>query len=262
MKRLSAVFSFALACFGTVLALATASPAQAQYGRQGNGYGGYGGNSVTCESWNYQPAACSVPGIVDVQIARIIAGDCNGRNWNLGRDSIQVRGGCRAVFQYQIGGRGGNYGGGYGGGNQGGFAGVIKCESWQFRPARCNAPTRGGVQLQRVIAGDCREGQTWGWDRNGIWVNGGCRAEFILAGGGFGYGGGQNGGYGGGYGGAGVIITCDSWNYQPARCAAAVRGGVIIDRVQGGNCVEGQTWGWDRSGIWVEGGCRARFRVY
>jgi hypothetical protein len=57
---------------------------------------------------------------------------------------------------------------------------VIKCESWNYRYARCNLDTNGGVRLVRVIAGDCRQGRSWGWDtrRNFVWVNRGCRAEF------------------------------------------------------------------------------------
>jgi hypothetical protein len=26
----------------------------------------------------------------------------------------------------------------------------------------------------------CIQGKTWGWDRKGVWVSDGCRAEFIL----------------------------------------------------------------------------------
>jgi hypothetical protein len=66
-------------------------------------------------------------------------------------------------------------------GNNNGWNGngrTIRCESWNYRYARCNADTGGGVRLARVIAGDCRQGRNWGWSRNYIWVNNGCRAEF------------------------------------------------------------------------------------
>jgi hypothetical protein len=57
---------------------------------------------------------------------------------------------------------------------------IVRCESWNYRYARCNLDPRGGVRLVRVIAGDCRQGRTWGWDsrRNFVWVNRGCRADF------------------------------------------------------------------------------------
>ncbi len=63
-------------------------------------------------------------------------------------------------------------------GNPGnGYGNLIRCESWQYRYNECRADTRGGVDLQRVIAGDCRRGN-WGWRQGEIWVNNGCRAEF------------------------------------------------------------------------------------
>ncbi|WP_439547379.1 DUF3011 domain-containing protein [Sandarakinorhabdus sp.] len=75
----------------------------------------------------------------------------------------------------------GSNNGGWGGNNGGwnnGAGGNIRCESWNYRYARCNADTAGGVRLSRVIAGDCRKGRSWGYSRGYIWVNRGCRAEF------------------------------------------------------------------------------------
>jgi hypothetical protein len=38
---------------------------------------------------------------------------------------------------------------------------------------------RRDIQLNRQISGSaCIEGQTWGTDNRGIWVDRGCRAEF------------------------------------------------------------------------------------
>lgn len=54
---------------------------------------------------------------------------------------------------------------------------IIRCESWNYRYARCSANTRDGVRLSRVLAGDCSR-RNWGSDRNAVWVNNGCRAEF------------------------------------------------------------------------------------
>lgn len=55
--------------------------------------------------------------------------------------------------------------------------GTIRCESWNYRYARCNADTRDGVRLSRVLGGDCSR-RNWGSGRNHVWVNNGCRAEF------------------------------------------------------------------------------------
>jgi hypothetical protein len=79
---------------------------------------------------------------------------------------------------------------GWGGGNNNGQGRNIRCESWNYKYARCNADTAGGVRLSRVIAGDCRQGRSWGYSRNFVWVNRGCRAEFETRNG---NGGGNNG---------------------------------------------------------------------
>ena len=43
----------------------------------------------------------------------------------------------------------------------------------------CPADTRGGVQLVKQNSdSSCRQGKGWGYDRRGIWVNHGCRADF------------------------------------------------------------------------------------
>ncbi|MBQ1542167.1 hypothetical protein C5708_16025 [Caulobacter sp. CCUG 60055] len=59
-------------------------------------------------------------------------------------------------------------------------------------------------------------------------------------------------------------IDCSSYNYGRNYCRADTRGGVWLDRQYSygdGQCEEGRTWGWDDRGVWVDRGCRARFRV-
>jgi len=136
---------------------------------------------------------------------------------------------------------------------------AITCSSDDGRRNQCPADTRAGVRLTRQISGSpCREGETWGYDRNGIWVDRGCRAEFET-------GGGfrppvraaeqprSNGGY---------QVRCSSDDGRRNYCAADTRGGVRLTRqISGSPCREGQTWGYDRNGIWVDRGCRAEFAV-
>ena len=132
----------------------------------------------------------------------------------------------------------------------------MRCESFNYQPNRCSANTQGGVRLSRVLGGQCSEGRTWGYDRGGIWVNGGCRAVFLT---------GAGGGGGGGYyppPGGGRSVTCESWNNRRTACNINVPNGVRIDRVLGGSCVRGSSWDWTRSFIWVDRGCRAVFQVY
>jgi hypothetical protein len=57
---------------------------------------------------------------------------------------------------------------------------ILTCSSNNNRHNSCVFPRRN-VTLSRQLSGSpCIQGQTWGWDRNGIWVDRGCRAEFLV----------------------------------------------------------------------------------
>ena len=129
---------------------------------------------------------------------------------------------------------------------------TITCSSNNGRRNFCSANTRGGVRLSRQISGTpCIQNQTWGWDNNNIWVDGGCRAEFIVGGGG--NWGGNN---------QGQTITCSSNNGNRNFCNVDTRGGVRLSRqISGSACIQNQTWGWNNNSIWVDRGCRAEFIV-
>ena len=56
---------------------------------------------------------------------------------------------------------------------------TVKVESKNMRRAHKRTSTRGGVRLERQLSQEaCVEGVSWGFDRDGIWVDEGCRAEF------------------------------------------------------------------------------------
>ena len=86
----------------------------------------------------------------------------------------------------------GDYGNGYGNNGYGNPYGnpqpypgatgqVFRCESQDNRMRRCNVAVYRGVQMQRRLSDSpCIQGSTWGWDRNGIWVDRGCRADFLV----------------------------------------------------------------------------------
>ncbi len=58
-------------------------------------------------------------------------------------------------------------------------ADIITCASNDGRRVFCDADTRNGVQLvEQHGNAPCRQGSTWGFDRRGIWVDRGCRADF------------------------------------------------------------------------------------
>jgi hypothetical protein len=56
---------------------------------------------------------------------------------------------------------------------------VISCSSDDMRRHYCAADVRGGVRLLKQRSdSSCRQGYSWGYDRRGIWVDHGCRADF------------------------------------------------------------------------------------
>ena len=58
------------------------------------------------------------------------------------------------------------------------------------------------------------------------------------------------------------IINCGSQDGGRQYCAADTRGGVtMVKQNSNSPCVQGQTWGYDGRGIWVDRGCRADFQV-
>jgi len=134
----------------------------------------------------------------------------------------------------------------------------IRCESNDRRTRHCAINTRGGVQLERQLSkAACIQGSSWGYDGRGVWVSNGCRGEFVTGRGG--YGPGTRPGNGPGYA---QTVRCESNDRQTRRCNVSVRRGVEMTRqLSRTRCVHGQNWGWDRSGIWVRGGCRAEFSV-
>jgi len=164
-----------------------------------------------------------------------------------------------------VSGRGGNFGGPGNGrgpdfgrpGNFGGGAARVTCSSDNGSRVYCQADTSGSVQMVRQVSGSpCRQGETWGYDRRGIWVDRGCRAEFETAPAGM-YRGGDRG-QDSDRGDARTVI-CSSDSGRRVRCDADTRRGVRLVRQIGGTCREGQTWGFDERGIWVDRGCQAEF---
>jgi len=58
-------------------------------------------------------------------------------------------------------------------------ADTLRCESQGGSYKVCAVDTRGGVRLTNQLSSQgCWQNDTWGYDRNRIWVDRGCRAEF------------------------------------------------------------------------------------
>ena len=55
------------------------------------------------------------------------------------------------------------------------------------------------------------------------------------------------------------VIRCESFNNRWRRCNVNTANRVEIVRTLSGNCQRGRSWGFTRSYVWVERGCRAEF---
>ena len=99
-----------------------------------------------------------------------------GYSWGNDSRGIWVDHGCRADFELT-----GRRNGWVGGGDDPGYVSTLTCSSNDGNRQACQADTRGGVHLTRQISESaCRLGYSWGYDRDGVWVDHGCRAEFQI----------------------------------------------------------------------------------
>ena len=126
----------------------------------------------------------------------------------------------------------------------------------------CNVNVTGNVQLVRQLSSSrCVEGQSWGVNRQGIWVNHGCRAEFAVNPGRAGY---RNNGQGYGYGyGNDRVMRCESQGdrYTDCRLPNGANRVRLVRTLSNSPCVEGRSWGVRNGQVWVNNGCRAEFAV-
>jgi hypothetical protein len=131
---------------------------------------------------------------------------------------------------------------------------IIPCSSDDGEKHYCTADTRYGARLaQQRSQAPCKEGESWGYDEEGIWVDKGCGGEFALGRGGGGDARGEDGG---------GTIACASDNGRRKVCPADTSNGVQLVRQRSdAKCKEGVSWGQDTHGIWVDKGCEADFVV-
>ena len=162
------VFATAAIALGAAFA---PQPASAQ---RGNDRYDDRGQYVRCESDNDRRRTCRADTRGGVELAQQLSRSAciEGRTWGHGRDGIWVDRGCRAEFR--IGG--GRWPSGRPGNDQ---ATVLRCESNNNRSRECPVGQGGRARLVRQLSSSpCVEGRTWGQHERGIWVTGGCRAEF------------------------------------------------------------------------------------
>ncbi|HEY5851736.1 MAG TPA: DUF3011 domain-containing protein [Lysobacter sp.] len=248
-----------------VLAAATvATPAAAQYN---NGY--ENAQTVRCDSNDNRYRQCAADTRSGARLLRQYSKTAcvEGRTWGYDRSGVWVDGGCRAEFVLTRGGQGGGWGGGNGGNGGNGTGTSVRCDSNDNRYKQCQLDGRNATLVRQYSKSPCIEGRTWGTGRGFVWVDGGCRAEFASGyGGGHGGNGGWNGGNGGGgWNGGGAQaqnLYCGSDDRRQRRCNVTIRRDArLVRQASKAPCIEGQSWGWDRNGVWVSNGCRGDFSV-
>jgi hypothetical protein len=133
------------------------------------------GTLVRCESLANRVQHCPADTGHGVRLTRLLSiSDCvENLDWGYDETGIWTARGCRAEFRV-------------------GFADApgpassmdvrskkLVCASDDRRWKRCEVAVDNGVDLLRQLSRTrCVKEANWGWDRAGIWVDKGCRAEF------------------------------------------------------------------------------------
>lgn len=175
-----------------------------------------------------------------------------GTTWGFDEQGIWVDKGCGGEFALGSGDQAG------GSGPVPGTGEKVTCDSETGARKYCPVETQGGVQLVRQRGQTiCSQGTNWGYDNHGIWVNKGCGGDFLV----------------------GVpahpavatksvesksqTVNCASLDGRRDYCGLNVKHAKVrLLRQTGGEpCMEGTTWGYDGSDIWVDRGCHGDFHV-
>lgn len=160
---------------------------------------------------------------------------------------VWVDRGCRGRFSFRGGSLTGNR--------------RIVCESQkgtlEWCPAEVNnaLDPKAGVSLVRQLGEKaCVEGEGWGYDieRDQIWVDKGCRGEFMVG----------HANPSKAVEALDTKVVCETPNRGKVQCPADTAAGVrIIRTLNDTTCGFGKQWGYDERNIWVSGGCRAEFAI-
>ena len=130
--------------------------------------------TIECASNSYKYATCSVPGrilYVD-KIRNISKTNCvEGRNWGYQGNRVWVDNGCRGLFEVEYV---------RAGGGQNGQTIDIECSSHSYKYTSCDVrrPIRSAILLRQKSDTRCVLDRNWGYTRDRIWVDNGCRGTF------------------------------------------------------------------------------------
>lgn len=128
----------------------------------------------------------------------------------------------------------------------------LLCESSGGRRF-CAADTSFGVSIARTFGDrECVKGRSWGYGDRGVWVDRGCRAEFLL---------GRESEHR--RPARTEVVRCESKDNHRGFCRVDGLARVELKKqLSLSECKYDESWGYNREGIWVTDGCRADFLVH
>lgn len=197
------------------------------------------GDVVQCGSKDELRSTCPMDVSKGVQLVRQLStSDCiRETSWGVGDGVVWVSRGCRAEFARQEK-------------SSRTTRRVVRCES-KGRVEVCPVVLRGApvrlLRQQSVLP--CTEGRSWGYSRNEVWVSRGCQGQFEV----------------GAEDGSGFVdtprrVVCESKGGLRRECGVSItRRASLVEQLSSAACREGESWGWNRNGIWVDKGCRGEF---
>ena len=154
-----------------VLACALSIPAQSQSGDR----------TVSCSSRSGDRVECpaDLRGYSLADIKQVSRAQCAvGRNFGYDDRGVWTDGGCRGEFVF-VDERSASRLPDDRAPVYGNSSGIVRCESNDGRTAVCPADGAERVTLARQLSRTaCVEGKNWGVNRDGIWVDDGCRGDF------------------------------------------------------------------------------------
>jgi hypothetical protein len=129
--------------------------------------------TVSCDSYGGKRNTCGADTRNGVALARQLSGAKCKRtvSWGIQDDNrIWVDQGCRGIFTTGVMWSNG------GGGGQ-----TLTCASYNNRRTECPANTNGAARMVRQWSNaPCIQGSSWGFNNRMIWVDRGCRADFMF----------------------------------------------------------------------------------
>jgi hypothetical protein len=121
---------------------------------------------------------------------------------------------------------------------------TVACSSEDGAKKYCAVDTKQGAHLVKQKSdAPCKQGESWGYDEKGVWVDHGCAGDFAA----------------GPAAPAGKTLTCSSDGGKTYCDASTGRGVQLVKQRSEAACNQGDSWGYDGLGIWVDKGCSADF---